>query len=701
MDKKALYKDNTLWLSESLLVQAGISRAYLKQAARYRNRAGNKSWRYCQLMGSFYYDYVSIPDKAPAYLRSKLPSFDECMSCAMQENLYVRESEKTYYSKLILDTLYIYENNQEITYYMCDSTPRFPQNIAEQMSRALAWCRMMTDYLDNNKYKQLGINKKKDYMQFCFYLIAKEDIEGLQVSTLASLRKKLYYFPKTGQNEQRNYLISKHFGNDNARVVGKYQVVHPETGEIMRYDAHEAVIYESWMNPHKSNKRTKYDLYHNEYRIEMESSGIDPVEYRTFCSYITRISNRAIMSKERDGGKHFNDKYKPYVPCRPLEYALSLVAADGSGTKLAYQYQDKLGLTKRATLYLVRITDVASRYIMGYAIGDHETPEMVRQALSQAVRSSGNREFLDLITDNGSAFNNKESKRLIRMISRQSRTITPGNSQENPAELHVRLLTQFSRKMENWIYSGFNAHHIDHTANPDYFAKNENLPSYEEAVEQVIILINEWNNTPWQGKTPSERFANKNPKSGVLDEKVLRYCFGYKTIVNIAYMRGFVVCYKEIGGQRQKFSFDIPDYHNAISVINTACGNTSDAEVQVCYDASFADLYTPDGRYIMTCPRTRLAAKSWAEAVPGDEDALALAITRKNGMIKAATTFAEEVVASADVFKYGLMVADTSLKGNVKNTYNQTTEEALFEKINKTSQRKINKSIENDAIDQL
>ena len=147
-------------------------------------------------------------------------------------------------------------------------------------------------------------------------------------------------------------------------------------------DAHEAAIMTYWLNPGGSEKGTKQELWQL-YAGDMEAIGIVPVKPSTFNHYTNTWSRKMLSAKERHGKKHFKDTYRPYVPARPLEFANSLWASDGSGV-VPYRYQDQYGKWRMMKIYVMLISDVGSRYIAGYAVsrkGLHlEDGTMLRQA---------------------------------------------------------------------------------------------------------------------------------------------------------------------------------------------------------------------------------------------------------------------------------------------------------------------------------
>ena len=237
-----------------------------------------------------------------------------------------------------------------------------------------------------------------------------------------------------------------------------------------------------------------------------------------------------LSAKERHGKKHFKDTYRPYVPAKPLEFANSLWASDGSGV-VPYRYQDQYGKWRMMKIYVMLISDVGSRYIAGYSVsrkGLHlEDGTMLRQAMRMALLDNGKTEVLDFISDNHGAYTGEASKAYLQRVCRNFRTIAPGNSQANPAEAMFRL---FKRRFKSYFKlpeTSWNARSLESMANPDYYDIMA-LPTYTEAIEKLTVAIREWNNTRLENElTPSEWFHTlKNDRAGQYTDRQYRRITG-------------------------------------------------------------------------------------------------------------------------------------------------------------------------------
>ncbi len=674
----------TIWVGERLIIEkCSISDNYIRLSrTRYKNFLSpsqqnfdilpdnGTSWRWAKMNGTFYYAYDRIPNRAPKFYRDQLPSRDELLEMVSQQQAATKSEFNNRIREEIIRRVDEFFHNEDIQFFRYSAVPAFNPEKSVQLAQAKAWCCMIQKYTEGGRFKRIGINRKEDFYEFCTSIISDLNLEGLKIKKAKSLRKKIHYFPSFGTDEQRNYLISEKYGNDNRRIVGKFKVIDPETGEIMNFDLHESIMYDLWMNPGNPQKPLKVDLY-QDYQSEIKRYALDSISESTFTHYLSRFGTRVMLSRERDGKSNFDKKYTPYVPAGTVKYANSIWAADGSGLKLFYKYFDKNGKCLRGTLYGVRIVDVSTGVFLGISVGEEESTALVREAVEMAVRVSGNYGCVEFLSDNGSAFSSAEGKELTTQICLKRRWITVGNSQANPSEMYVKWLSNKARRYSNWIALGMKAHHIDNKPNPDYLPKNEELPTRNQAVDQFYALVKEWNSTRLDAY-----YNNFNPKLEKLREQTLRYMFGHRTKKEIEGSRGIL----KLEHAGQVFKFEIPDYHELIHTITKATNNVMRPVVPIIWDENGADIYSIDGRYLVTCNPSRIASKESYEQTTEQGEILGHHLKRKAKFIFAAETITTQVINSRDAARrmltndemasdYGWDQADTSIN-SVKEANN-------------------------------
>ena len=692
--------NTTMWLSERYICNTLGSNMgyYLRIRGRliYRQSVSpcfrskdilpdtGKAWRYARINGQFYYDFDRIPDRKDTRYRSRLGERDELLHAADElATAEVRIAEQ-YAIRNLEDYVKAHIRNTDFLrfrYYEINGVCKYNKDKAKELAEAMAWARSIKELVANGGYKDFGYRTKEDFYKACAQILHKKKLEGFAVTTGGSLRKKLVYFPED-EMEQYDFFVSGRYGNDNARKIGKCKLVDEETGEIKRFDIHEALILKLWMNFGSPAKESKIDLW-NRYELDIAYLGEKALSYSTFCHYTNMYNTRLKTYRERHGWKAFASTFLSYIPTENLRYGNSLWCADGSGT-LAYSYLDRTGKLRSMRLYIIMVTDVATGKIVGWApaaIGQHkETPEMVREAVLMGLRGCGKREIMEFVSDNHGAFTGTESVEFLTQVCRKVRTIEPGNSQANYAETQFRLFKKTIRSEFNWLGSSWDSKDIENTANEDYL-NAESFPSYAEVIEQVSRKIEEWNNRIMQcGETRSELYAESiHPEAQEIDPRIWRHVAGNHTEQEITRQRGNIVISK--GGQ--KYMFEIPDVASVGDVIRDYLGYAATVRCQMYWDEEECDLYTMDDRFMFTCFAARKAVKSHAEETEQNVRNLGHHVWRKAAQVEAVEQYEKDAYEVAQWVDEQLPYGVTSkLLGGKrsKEITNELKERALAEK---------------------
>lgn len=691
----------TVWVSQRLVMECcRVTGSYLKQACRTRfkstlpaswQQSGSeffygdyqgKSWRWGKKGGEFYYDYDRIPDRAPRMFRSKLPTKADLISHVEENNTKDSRARNAEIENAIRDEVKELYTNTDTQWINLHSG--FPIKIdkCRDYALALGWCRFIYKVSQAGNYEAYGFKTKRLFYDFVAGILSRADIAGLKIGTGESLRQKMLTFPASDPEEQRSWIISGKHGNNNRLIVGKYPILDMETGEYLEFDIHQALMFRAYMNVGETQKEFFETLWSEQYIPGMQAFGMRPVALRTFRLKLSALSTRLKADYFRHGADYYKKHLLTYVPGEKLSYAHSLFCGDGSATigyKFWKEVVDEKG-NKRykltiMNLYLVTISDVASGHITGWGVapeGSHkETFSMVQDAVRMAVRNGGNQTMFEMVSDNATAFSKGESKQYLAYAFNKVRNIEPGNSQANPAETQFRLFKNTTlRSQRNFIRTSHNAS-IGNRANVDNISK-EDYPTYESAVQQLEELINKWNNTPrGNGLTPAQMFENKHPECKPLDALTLRLINGERTTRKIASMRGFVTPV----GKGNKIMYEIPDYWNSgIKAIEKAAGSSANVSVSVVYDATGADLYSADGKFILTCTVVQKAKNAQVEKTEKHKTAESHHMERKNAMLKAALEFDPAV-------EYALSAASMQLgyEAEVRLGGNKTTVNAAYE----------------------
>ena len=687
----------TLWVSEQYLCStlgdntADYCRKYARPAYRrsvspcHRTKAilpaTGKSWRYACIGGRFYYDYDYIPDRKGSSYRSRLGDKDTLLYTADNRKEEYREMTRKEAAECLVRKVTDRVSRLDLEYYLdkrIGGVCKYNRDRARDLAEALSWLRVAREMAQDKSYRALGISRQKDFFALCGSILNTRRLYGFTITTGGSFRKKLCYFP-TDEDREREYLVSRRFGNDNARRLGRERLVDTVTGEIFRFDLHQALILDLWMNPGGAGKGSKAELW-EQYRADASFVGFKPLGYSTFCHYTNSYDVAFNTALERHGRDFFNKVCLPYVSGEKPVYANSLWSADGSGT-IGYKYRDKEGRLRAMRLYVMMVSDVASGKIVGWcpsAPGCHsESPDMMKEAMLMALDGCDRHEVMEFVSDNHGAFTSEESRVFLEQVCRHFRTIEPGNSQANYAETQFRLFKKRLRRLLGWMGSSWEASNIENRNNPDY-TRIEDFPTYEEAVALLQVKIEEWNEEKTRvGLSRSELYGgNLHPDCRKIDEKVWRRFTGHYSSQEITRQRGTI----SLERKGVTYRFDIPDFETLGELAGEYLGYARLVQTDIYWDAECADIYTKDGRYMFSCRPTEKAALSHAEATDENMAALGKGMIRKAKVRRKVVGFTEEVKTVAEALyndypeRYGNVCRETR---HVKERTNEERERAL------------------------
>lgn len=689
----------TLWLSQRLVQQVCevsdkmftvIRDRYKKSVQRCYHHLSflpdsGKGWRWAKTDRGFFYCYDNIPDRNPTNYRSRFGTAEQLKAALNEVSGNIKSTLKEATKAEIKQAVRYLYNNEDYRYYQLESPVGFSQQQAKELMKSLAWCRYISREYFSAGFKSLGIQKKQDFIQLCTELLEPLQLEGLKVKSPAYLRNKIAALRQAQGDmpaesparikSEREFLISDKYDNDNARIVGKSEFYDEETGEIIKYDLHQVVMYNAYLNPGGTVKEAMTDLYRKYYVPGIEALDLKPIAFRTFTHHLTRLDREVTFALARHGKDYFKKEVLPYVATAGVEYSHSLFVADGSGT-LNYRYY-KDGKPATMKLYIILISDVASRKIVGWAPapeGQHkEDAKMFELALKMAVENCNRMTMFELVTDNHSAFTSARSKELKNLIFNKTRTIEVGNSQANYAETQFRLFKKTLRDQTNFTSSSWSVG-IEGQSNPD-FLKLDDLPNYADCVIQVSEMIERYNSREMRDRTtPDIRFSNRNPNCVAMDDRVLRKLFGNHTEKMVKGLRGYMQVEKAHGYEtREKYLFEIPDYGGiGAELLAKATNYIKEGTVKVVWDETAADIYTLDGKFVMTCYPAKLASPAYIETTAEQSNALGHHLKRKEEITEKAEQLPMEISSYANELPYRHAVAT----GGTKETWNGAHEQS-------------------------
>lgn len=312
-----------------------------------------------------------------------------------------------------------------------------------------------------NEHNEIGtgptrINMWKRLCTLSNELLTLRDPHGKQIfpHTLpqieASLKRKCLQYEaarRISLEEGYRYLIHKNFGNKSAAVV--------------KDEESEAILHKL-ISLHNNLNSVQIMEEYNKIAAVLDKPLINsPV---TIDNYKKKMELTTMQG--RKGKKAVANTRKMQIHREAPTQALTYWTLDGWTAELLYQKKVPAGkgadgqrclkttYTNRKTI--VYVMDACCKYPVGYAIGDNESPALIREALRNAVRHTrelfGKRyKPLQLQSDNYA------KKTLTPFYQAMTKHYTPaavGNAKAKIIEPHFHYLNvQYCQKQANW--SGF------------------------------------------------------------------------------------------------------------------------------------------------------------------------------------------------------------------------------------------------------
>lgn len=336
-------------------------------------------------------------------------------------------------------------------------------------------------------------------------------------------------------------LLSQHMNLNNVQIMEQYNMIITEINRCNAVDGSK-----------KPLPLIKSPATVEAYRKEMESTTLG----------------------HRRGGNAWKNKYEMQMKRTAPETAMTYWTLDGWDVELVYEKKvtrEKVvdGEIKRTvnTTYsnrkcMVVVLDACCKYPVGYAIGDHESPALIRLALRNAVKHAADLfgaryKPMQLQSDN------YQRKIMVPFYEGMTHVYTPaalGNAKSKIIEPYFNHINKtYCQMLPNWSGVNINAKR-DSQPNIEILNKNRRLIPSEDVVLQQIhsIMAKErdlkrdaylkaWANTPGDRRLPFE------------DEEYL-YLMGDTTgRTNRLTGQGLLM---ELMGQRLNFESFNPDLRN-------------------------------------------------------------------------------------------------------------------------------------------
>lgn len=247
---------------------------------------------------------------------------------------------------------------------------------------------------------------------------------------------------------------------------------------------------------------------------------------------------KRVTEPGRRGSKHYDNTISMQVkrtrPSAPLYY----LTADGWVAELFYQKRNVNGKGDRVTTYHHRLTvvvilDAFNNYPLGYAIGDKESPELIKDAMRNAIIHSK-----ELFGHYCQAWqvqsDNYQKKNLTSFWQTIGDKWTPakvGNAKSKVIEPYFKDLNRKCQLMENWAGHNITAK-SDKQVNDEWLNKEKkSFPDAAGCRNQIVLLMESERNEKREKYVNAYNALPEDDKL-IMSQELFLYKFGRRTEPN-------------------------------------------------------------------------------------------------------------------------------------------------------------------------
>lgn len=445
-----LFHKNIICVTIPELVKCGISEKYTKLALNLQRQGKVVCWPHHKDGNKVYIHYNGIKEKYQELIRSKICNGEEVDKWLAKSRI-----EKQFELSPADDTFLF-----EFRFHNGSGLDPVKINKYREACKVLFLLKRYIKKEDVKRDFQLDV--------FPFYDQVIEIIKKRKISLPTSysrLNQRLNQYIKEGASS----VISKKFGNKNTAKIGK-------TGKGCRYNDELAqkvisVIVEAASQPQNHTLKRITEITNSVTRAH----SMEPISLTTVWNILNNNgSNHAIHIAGTRGMREYNNSQTMQVKRKRPEMPLQMVSIDGWDVELLYQetYIDKSGRSKtdyNKRPMVVVVLDPFLDYPIGYAIGERETADLIRQANRDAILHA--RElFGDWYRPLQVQSDHFAISSLTPFYNCMGKHFTPaavGNARSKPVEAYFNYLNREYFQ----VYPNWNGHNIT--------ARAENQPNKE------------------------------------------------------------------------------------------------------------------------------------------------------------------------------------------------------------------------------
>ena len=251
------------------------------------------------------------------------------------------------------------EDEQFIEQFVFGNNDKLPISVREKYKNNCKYLWFISRFTPAEVKTQLGFDRTDEFLDYIIAQISKENRQG--VTSLPENKRKLRAKVQEYKQNGAICVIHKSFGNKNSVAI--------------KDELQESILMTMIEHPNKLDDTVIAKKY-NEWA---KSLNYKEITSATVGNYRKRM--RLYVSQSRDGrSQYYNTFGKVIHRTRPSE-AMLMVNSDDNILDLFFR--DGSNYYKRFALYV--IIDAYNDYILGWAIGDTVTTELVKDAYRNAI----------------------------------------------------------------------------------------------------------------------------------------------------------------------------------------------------------------------------------------------------------------------------------------------------------------------------
>jgi hypothetical protein len=456
----------------------------------------------------------------------------------------------------------------------------------QQRARAAAWLRMLSGITALQSHRQ-GYSTIELLREAVVKELKNEKkqelISGIPTGNSRVLQRRVKAFEANGIG----LLVDGKQRNQNRRII---------TSEI------SAFLVTEYGRP--SPKISLIDLAEKYNSVVALENGWPLLKPSAIRGHLYQAEIFPIWYQSRHGKIAAMNNIMPQAVRRAVSRSNALWSHDGTPVQLYYlDEQAKV----RSSLYLYVVTDAHSRAIIGHSLGESENYRAVIGALTDAIDTYGY--VPDQVQyDNGSSNICDAVQAFQDNMSLVHFPCQPRRARAKYVEAIFGMFqTLVLRQETNFKGANITARSLDNRANPEHLEelkKKHLLPTLAELKEQVIVLIDKYNNLA-TGRDQYGRRIGDAPivkyKSALQGSRTLNYFEKISLfVVSVAkpYKYGVRGIERKVDGQ--KYYYIVPDDENNTSDFNFQRKHHGESfTVKINLDnPDFIMLFDADGRFV-------------------------------------------------------------------------------------------------------